>query len=284
MQFPRTCVLLMALATVSGCTGSITPPLSNGDDQCVAKESPDATANAARHSPPLNYVEARVRDTAAVNIDCSAAQIFVSRDYGPKNIGLGGEYEYYRAEGCGTYQVYRVSGDHRVEPEGVDMFLVSHMPPRTVRLIGVPGYFARPLTISDNLVIVDRRGVICRTVVSSTVRKNIWETSGCNLDPSTPVLGLVAIRAEDATKGARVELHWIGEADNGTMSQIPPSMYKPYTLVTLTGDKQLEVAVYCRGESNAEHECERFMIYRGRDNDVGTFLPVQRARWPPVAN
>jgi hypothetical protein len=192
----------------------------------------------------------------------------------------------YGADGCGVYRVYRLRDDGRAEPVGVDVFLVSPVSPGSFRIVAVPSFASRPPSRGESLFVIDRNGVVCRTVVGTSVAERVWDLEACA--GARPVhLGAVAVRASDATEAAILETHWIEEPgrarntdpaarhDDGSVT-----MWRPFTVVDLRGDRASEVAVYCR-RSEPEYECERFMVHRENKTQFGWFFPVERARWAP---
>src|SRR5262249_52472786 len=127
----------------------------------------------------------------------------------------------------------------------------------------------------------------CQASLGNELSSNVWALEGCSGAPPSPI-GLVAVRASEATHAARLEFHWIGESpsEKSTKPVAPwrdgnESTWRPYTIVNLTGDRRREVAVFCRRPATSEYECERSMVQRLNEKEVGWFIPVARARWTP---
>ncbi len=273
-------------ASVSlGCAG-VPPRVSAGIEP---GSCPTPVASRDRPLAPGAHVasidedaESNVRRVAEGDLHCSEQQVYVRRAY---DVEEGGAFEFYAAERCGSYQVYRVPADEHaaVRAEGVDIFLVSPVsPPRMVSLQP----YARPPTTGEALLLLDGKGVVCRASVGKKVADQVWTIDNCSSE-RVAVVGVVAIRATEATSAARLEAHWIGElARSASEGSVAPwsaggdSMWKPFTVVDLSGDRTRQVAVYCR-RSASDYECERFMVTRARKDQAGWFVPVARARWTP---
>lgn len=149
------------------------------------------------------------------------------------------------------------------------MFFVSPVAP--LRITPLPSYSTRAPPRGEALLLIERSGVLCRVSVGKNVADNVWEVEGCS-GGRPVVVGAIAVRASEATEASLAETHWIGEPAR-TMSHKPvapgdggDSMWRPFTIVDLTGDRTKQVAVYCRRPATSEYECERFMVYRGNKN------------------
>ncbi|MDC3953389.1 hypothetical protein KEG38_06015 [Polyangium jinanense] len=278
--------LLLPALTVAfalGCSHAREPSLAVGDTGGKAlsgngtecRRVPTAPDPAVASEPDASRVgddiESRIRKVAATDLHCSAQQVYV------REIPANDDFV-YGAEGCGSYQLYRVSEKHGVELEGVEVFLVSPVSPGTLRIGSRTAFSARAPSRGEAMLIVDKQGVACRATVSNEFSDTIWDVEGCALKWPIP-FGLVAVRASDATNAVRLEKNWI--ADNVAPKQDgSESMWKPFTVVDLTGDRRKQVAVFCRNIAG-EYECERFMVYRGTEKDPGWHLPIARGRWVP---
>lgn len=267
----------------AGCTGAQLEGASSGVDQLqcpppVTMSPAPSAAPSVRVSHLGDDVESRVRRVAEKDLSCSEQQVYVRRVYSMGDAEMGGAFEFYGAERCGLYQVYRASKKQRTpEPEGVDVFLVSPVSQGTLRIGSTPSYNARPPSRGERLLLLNKRGVVCEASVGSVVSNNVWAVEGCSSEAPIP-FGVVAVRASDATKVARLELHWVNEPPPAKGTE---SIWRPFTVVDLTGDRRKEVAVFCRRSATSEYECERSMVYRGDESEVGWFVPVARAHWAP---
>ncbi|MDI3286675.1 hypothetical protein [Polyangium sp. 15x6] len=274
----------LTMAFALGCSHPREPPLPFGemkgktlsgkDTECtrVPRTPEPAVAPEPDASRAGDDVESRIRMVAATDLRCSAQQVYV------RGLHKDGDFEFYGAEGCGKYQLYRVSEKHGVEMEGVELFLVSPVSPGTLRIGSSTAFSARALSLGEAMLIVDKQGVACRATVSNEFSDTIWDLEGCALKWPIP-FGLVAVRASDATNAVRLEKNWIAE-NVAPKQDGSESMWKPFTVVDLTGDRRKQVAVFCRNIAG-EYECERFMVYRGTEKDPGWHLPIARGRWIP---
>lgn len=267
---------------VSISCASASPGVLSAPNPCPA---PDVASDASLPAPSRaiiqDDVESRVRRVAEGDLQCSQQQVFISGIY-----GAGATPDFYSAERCGSYQLYRAprTDDTPVIPEGVDIFFVSPLSPPRIR--SWRPFSARPPSSGEELLLVDRKGVVCRASVRQKVVDGVWTLDSCSSE-RLAVVGVVAVRATEATTASRLETHWIGQPlPSASKEGVPPwrdgaaSMWQPFTVVDLGGDRTREVAVYCR-RSTAEYECERFMVRRTDKVQAGWWTPVARARWAP---
>lgn len=205
--------------------------------------------------------------------ECPAGQVHV------RELGDDGTSKQYNAEACGWYQRYRVATPAAaVEVAGVDVFVASESESGERRITEFPCGSGRHLVGGEQLVLIDRSGVLCHATLvgAGGSAGHGWSLNGCGELVRLPKR-VFAMRRSDAGDGAVVRRTGEEARPEGSGE----SMWTARVVVDLVGNNSSRVEIHERRPGTWEYECERLMVREDGEYKKQESVPVTRVRWWP---